>query len=75
MDVDDDTIGGNVRRLRGERSQQSVALSMEMLGAGRWDKSMVGKVELGKRSLKLSEAVTLAGILGCTLDDLVTKER
>ena len=39
-----------------------------------WDKSTVGKVELGKRSLKLAEAVTLASILGCSLDDL-TKEK
>lgn len=73
MDADE-AIGRNVRRIRGERSQQSVAVSMTMLGGGRWDKSIVGKVELGKRSLKLSEAATLVGILGCTLDDLV-KER
>lgn len=70
----DETIGRNVRRIRGERPQQSVAVSMTLLGGGRWDKSIVGKVELAKRSLRLSEAVTLAKILGCTLDDLVKEE-
>lgn len=71
----DEAIGRNMRRLRGERPQESVAISMTLLGGGKWDKSMVGKVELAKRSLKLSEAVTLAKILGCTLDDLVKEER
>lgn len=73
--VSDARIGEAVRRLRGERPQVTVATSMALLGGfSSWDKSVVGKVELAKRSLKLSEAVTLAHILGCSLEDLVKKE-
>lgn len=39
-----------------------------------WRQQTVAQVEQGDRSLKLSEAVTLAKILGCTLDDLVKEE-
>ena len=75
MAVTDRQIGANVRALRGERPQSTVATSMALLGGHEtWDKSTVGKVELGKRSLKLAEAVTLASIFGCSLDDL-TKEK
>lgn len=71
----DEKIGEHVREHRDARgfSQAHIAAVMNLKGFHTWDKSVVGKVELGKRSLKLTEAVALCGpaVLGCSLTDLV----
>ncbi len=71
MTATDSEIGEIVKRLRGARSQDSVATSMALLGHPTWRRQTVIRTERGERSLKLSEAATLASILGCSLDDLV----
>lgn len=74
MSTSDEQVGATVKRLRGARSQDALAASMALLGHPTWRRQTVIRTERGERSLKLVEAVTLASILGCTLDDLA-KER
>lgn len=70
----DQLIGANVRRLRGGRSQDSVATSMALTGGwSTWRRQTLIKIERGERPLRLAEAVTLSAIFGCTLDDLVAE--
>lgn len=73
--IEDATIGKNVRRHRGYRPQRTVALSMQSLGDEKWRKTWtqqtVDRTERGLRALKLSEAVTLAHILGVEVDQLI----
>jgi hypothetical protein len=63
--VDDELIGRNVLRLRGERSQKDVADAMRELGY-LWSQTTVWKVEQGTRSLRLHEAEALARVLGAS---------
>lgn len=59
----DKTIGKNVQRYRGDKSQQWLADEMRELGY-RWSQATVWAVEKGTRALQLSEATDLAPILG-----------
>lgn len=65
------TIGTRVReaRERSGRPQRTIATSMTMLGH-KWIQDTMTRVENGKRPLRLSEAVTLADILGVSLESL-----
>lgn len=68
--TNDEMIGKNVRAAReaGGISGPLVAHDMENYGL-KWDKTTVSRIESGKRSLKLAEAVDLARYLDCSVDD------
>jgi hypothetical protein len=75
--TEDQAIGLRVKRLRGPRPQQSLALSMKALGragsdAHKWTQDTVTQVETGKRRLRLAEAAVLARVLGVPMEALVT---
>lgn len=55
-------IGRNIARLRGDRTQQSVAEEMRAWG-WRWSQATVWSVETGERPLKYWEVVDLARVL------------
>lgn len=74
MPITDQQIGANVRARRGRRPQESVAVSMRVLGHESWRPKTLSLIENGRQSLKMREAVTLASILGCSLDDLVKEK-
>ncbi|OXR46627.1 hypothetical protein B7C42_01601 [Nocardia cerradoensis] len=59
------------RRERG-MTQQQLAMRMRERGFNSWYSVTVSRVELGMRTLKLPEIITLALILGVALDLLVT---
>ena len=60
--MDDEQIGANVARLRGNRSQKDVADAMKSLGF-KWGQSTVSEVEAGRRPLKMIEAYALSVVL------------
>ena len=74
--ADQEAIGQRVRELRELRGlpQQHVAMVMTLTKGYRWHQTVVAKVERGERSLKLSEAVALADILGVPVGEL-TEQR
>ncbi|MBP1241719.1 hypothetical protein ABID92_000453 [Frigoribacterium sp. PvP120] len=72
--VDDELIGRNVLRLRGDRSQKDVADAMREFGYP-WSQTTVWKVEQGTRSLRLHEADALARVLGSTRASLTMSSR
>src|SRR5688572_27521658 len=53
-------IGGAVRDLRGDMSQEALAESMSEMGHEKWSQSTVWSVERGTRPLRLAEAESLA---------------
>jgi hypothetical protein len=59
----DKRIGQTVSILRGDRTQQAVAVAMRERG-WKWSQATVWSVEKGDRPLRLAEADDLAGILG-----------
>lgn len=70
--MDDESIGQNIARLRGEMSQ--VALAEQMKARGwKWSQSTVWSVEKGDRPLRLREAVDLAQILKSSMDALIRR--
>lgn len=80
--VDDDTkrggpgaeemLGRNMRRRREDLGLSQGAFAERMADRGfKWMQTTVYKVELGQRSVRLEEAVAIAGILGVRLDDLI----
>lgn len=60
---EDAAIGENVKRLRGDRSQEALAKTMRTMGHA-WKKQTVYNIETGQRQLKLTEARDLLRILG-----------
>lgn len=48
---------------------------MRLKGHSAWRQSVVAKTEAGERSLRLTEAVDLAEILGCSLHALAGVEQ
>lgn len=75
MTTTDEEIGARVKVRREARrfSQAHIARVMNLKGFKTWNQSTVARVELGTRSLKLTEAEALCGgaVLGCSLSDLV----
>lgn len=69
----DATIGKNLLRLRGDRSQQEIADGMRHQG-WKWSQATVWSVEKGERPLRLAEALSLAKLLFVRLDDLIMQE-
>lgn len=69
----DEAIGSAVGRIRGERSQQWVADQMRERGH-KWAQATVWNVESGRRPLRLSEAETLADVLGANVDVFMKDE-
>jgi len=65
----DRTIGANVAILRGDRTQKSIADSMQSRGL-KWSQTTVWEVESGKRSLKAKEAKALADVLNVPVQRL-----
>lgn len=61
-------IGQRVMRLRGERSQKSVADDMRLRG-WKWSQATMWSIESGDRPLRLTEATDLAAVLGVDLMD------
>jgi hypothetical protein len=59
----DKRIGQTVLILRGDRTQQAVAVAMRDRG-WKWSQATVWSVEKGDRPLRLAEADDLAGVLG-----------
>ncbi|MBX9243428.1 helix-turn-helix transcriptional regulator [Actinotalea ferrariae] len=66
----DKAIGENVVRLRGPLSQAALADAMRARG-WKWSQATVWSVEQGERPLRLAEAVDLAGLLECEIEDLI----
>lgn len=64
----DQAIGQVVTSLRGDRAQKAVADAMRGKGH-RWSQATVWGVEKGDRPLKFVEAIDLAQVLQCTVDD------
>lgn len=71
---EDKSIGENVARLRGDRSQQLVADEMRSRGYD-WSQATVWSVEKGRRPLRFAEAAQLADILDVTVTDLLPEEK
>ncbi|MBT1169593.1 helix-turn-helix transcriptional regulator [Bifidobacterium sp. SO4] len=60
----DALVGENVRRLRGNMSQEDVASKMRTSYGHAWKKQTVYNIEAGQRQLKLSEARDLLNLFG-----------
>lgn len=60
----------HLARERSGRPQRTIATSMEMQGHP-WQQNTLTRVEAGARPLRLVEAVTLADILGVSVDYLL----
>ena len=70
--LQDELIGKNLAKLRGPWTQARLAQMMATRGF-QWTQSTVSAVESGTRSLKFTEAVELAAILGATYFDLLDR--
>ncbi|WP_292763784.1 helix-turn-helix domain-containing protein [Microbacterium sp. UBA3486] len=70
MATDDEQIGKNLVSLRGEMSQKDLADAMRKLGF-RWSQATVWSIEKGERPLRLSEAESVADILGESVNMLL----
>lgn len=70
---EDKTIGKNVARLRGDRSQQLVADEMRSRGYD-WSQATVWSVEKGRRPLRFAEAAQLADILDVAVTDMLPED-
>lgn len=70
----DKLIGQNVTAFRRERTQKAIAEAMRASGH-KWSQATVWSVEQGERPLKLAEALDLAQVLYCQLDDLTRAPR
>lgn len=68
--MDDEAIGKNIARLRGDMSQAALAEHMKAKG-WKWSQSTVWSVEKGDRPLRLREASDLAVILQASVNDLL----
>lgn len=62
METPDETIGKNLARLRGDRSQKEIAALMREKG-WKWSQATVWSIEKGERPLRLAEANDLSEIL------------
>lgn len=58
----DKRIGDNLKRLRGDKSQDDIALAMKERGF-KWSQATVWNVERGERPLRLAEARVLVEVL------------
>lgn len=63
-------IGENVRRIRGERSQDEVARFARVYGLP-WTQQVIGAVEAGSRRLDITETILLSGALGVGVLELL----
>lgn len=72
MDPREKQVGETVRALRGDVSQAMLADQMATAGHEKWSQSTVWAVEQGKRPLRLTEAQSLAVILGREVTDFVS---
>ena len=67
-------VGRNVRRLRGDRSQNEIAAFVRVAGLP-WSQQVIASIEAGERQLDLGEAVLLAaGALGVGVLELLAGE-
>jgi transcriptional regulator with XRE-family HTH domain len=67
----DKTIGQNLLRLRGERSQKELADAMRARGF-KWSQATVWSIEKGERPLRLAEAEALGTVLdGAPVEELL----
>ncbi|RPE75622.1 hypothetical protein EDF28_3567 [Curtobacterium sp. PhB137] len=73
MSVDDEQIGKNFTRLRGDLSQKEVAELMRARGF-RWSQATVWSIEKGERPLRLSEAQAVVEVLGQPFFDLTADD-
>ncbi|MGP5261226.1 helix-turn-helix domain-containing protein [Brachybacterium paraconglomeratum] len=72
MDFDDAEIGARLQSLRESVvSQATLANAMKDHGHEKWSQATVWAVEAGKRPLRLSEAASLAAILGAEVSDFL----
>lgn len=65
-------IGENVRRLRGDMSQEELATRLRRYGY-KWSKATVWAIENGSRPLKLTEAQDLMEVFGMTAKGAVSE--
>lgn len=72
MDFDDVEIGARLQSLRDSVvSQATLAAAMKDHGHEKWSQATVWAVEAGKRPLRLSEAASIAAILGADVSDFL----
>ena len=69
-----ETLGARVRRHRSPYVQTSVAQAMVSRGHTSWRQQTLAKVENDQRNLTLLEAVDLAAVLECRLEDFLSPE-
>lgn len=72
-EVDDEEIGRNLARLRGDMSQDRLAERLGDHGV-KWSQSTVWSVEKGARPLRLREAYAVAKVLGASVNALLGTE-
>jgi transcriptional regulator with XRE-family HTH domain len=70
MPLNDEKVGGNLSRLRGDMSQKDFASRMRERG-WKWSQATVWSVEKGERPLRFTEALDVVDILGVELATLV----
>ncbi|WP_237185201.1 helix-turn-helix transcriptional regulator [Rothia nasimurium] len=72
--MDDTQVGKNVARLRAPRNQTELAQAMREFKPDvyNWTQATVSAIEKGNRSLKLTEAMDVAEVLGVELEDLTS---
>ncbi|WP_103662791.1 helix-turn-helix domain-containing protein [Microbacterium sp. CJ77] len=66
----DTHIGANLSQLRGAMTQKDLAERMRQLGH-KWSQATVWSVEKGERPLRLTEALSLVGVLNTQISVLV----
>ncbi|MEU7811586.1 helix-turn-helix transcriptional regulator [Pseudonocardia sp. NPDC049154] len=71
--IADARFGGRLRGLREWQgmSQQTLVEKLAELGITTWHQTTVGKVEAGKRPVRLAEAIAVAKIFGTSIDVLL----
>jgi transcriptional regulator with XRE-family HTH domain len=72
QELNDRIVGAHIRRLRRALDMRQVDLGKRMaeLGFTHWSQSSITKIENGIQPLRLVEAIGLASILGCEVEDL-----
>lgn len=67
----DEQVGANVRTIRERLGISQTELARRMTSAGHpWHQATVSRVEIGRQPVSLVEAVTLADMLGTSVDRL-----
>lgn len=70
----DELVGRNVAGLRGTMPQQELARQVRERSGHKWSQATVWSIEKGERPLRFSEAIALAEVLNCKLDDLMARD-